>query len=320
MSAHLLSVVMPTHNRPESLERAARSVLSQQLAEIELVIVDDGSSDDTPRVTERLEADPRVRVVRNPESLGPGGSRNKGIALARGDFLGFCDDDDAWLPGAARCPVGLPRGQSGPRRGDIVAPGHSRSRPGGRPTIGGRPDLEPMSCSGSTSSLCRSGSFDDPSYPAGLTFDQSLPPCEDWDLWLRCAQLRPIEVVPLVLYSYYQHGGDRVTKVRVGIPRRQTGLSGQTRLVDDGRVQDLSSSGHRRARLKVVTPCCNVLIGASSKMSGRSLCSRFGTGHQLRSQRHRRSATRPRVHRAPLAPVAQAPDLGIRRSTVGRDP
>jgi hypothetical protein len=45
-----------------------------------------------------------------------------------------------------------------------------------------------------------------------LSFDEALPPCEDWDLWLRCAQLRPIAAVPQVLYEYHQHGGDRVTK------------------------------------------------------------------------------------------------------------
>jgi hypothetical protein len=49
-------------------------------------------------------------------------------------------------------------------------------------------------------------------YFEDLSFDQTLPPCEDWDLWLRCAQERPAGVVPRVLYSYHQHGGDRVTK------------------------------------------------------------------------------------------------------------
>ncbi len=92
---------MPTHNRPERLERAAQSVLAQEGAELELLIVDDASSDRTPEVAERLAGDPRVRLLRNAESLGPGGSRNRGIAAARGDLLGFCDDDDAWLPGAA---------------------------------------------------------------------------------------------------------------------------------------------------------------------------------------------------------------------------
>ena len=72
MAAHLLSVVLPTHNRPERLERAARSVLAQEGAELELLIVDDASSDRTPEVTESLADDPRVRLLCNPESLGPG--------------------------------------------------------------------------------------------------------------------------------------------------------------------------------------------------------------------------------------------------------
>ncbi len=63
---------MPTHNRPDRLERAARSVLAQRDAELELVIVDDASSDHTPEVADRLADDPRVSLLRNPEPLGPG--------------------------------------------------------------------------------------------------------------------------------------------------------------------------------------------------------------------------------------------------------
>jgi len=97
----LLSVVMPTHDRSDQLERAARSILDQGGTEVELVIVDDASSDGTPAVTDRLSEDARVRLVRNEQAIGPGAARNKGIAAARGDLLGFCDDDDAWLPRAA---------------------------------------------------------------------------------------------------------------------------------------------------------------------------------------------------------------------------
>ena len=85
----LLSVVMPTHDRADQLERAARSVLDQDGTEIELVIVDDASSDGTPEVTDRLAADRRVQVVRNEQAIGPGAARNKGIAQARGDLLGL---------------------------------------------------------------------------------------------------------------------------------------------------------------------------------------------------------------------------------------
>jgi len=53
-------------------------------------------------------------------------------------------------------------------------------------------------------------------FPEDLTVDAGLRSCEDWDLWLRCARTRPVTTVPLALYSYHQHGGDRVTRDRSG--------------------------------------------------------------------------------------------------------
>jgi hypothetical protein len=207
---------MPTHNRATQLEKAATSVLSQQFAAIELVIVDDASSDHTPSVTERLMADPRVRVVRTPESLGPGGARNEGIAVARGDFLGFCDDDDAWLPGAASTLLGhLEANQD---LGAVtswhrVVHDHSGRSVGYRgPTRFGADDLLWFNFVALPFGVIRRSW-----YPEGPLFDRTLPTCEDWDVWLRCAQVRPIEAVPLMLYQYHQHGGDRVTKVSAGV-------------------------------------------------------------------------------------------------------
>jgi hypothetical protein len=207
---------MPTHNRPEQLEQAATSVLSQQFASIELVIVDDASSDHTPDVTEQLLADPRVRVVRTPQSLGPGGARNEGIAVARGDFLGFCDDDDAWLPGAASTLLG--HLEANPDLGAVtswhrVVHDHSGRTVDYRgPTTFGAEELLWFNFVALPFGIIRRSW-----YPEGPRFDRTLPPCEDWDLWLRCAQVRPIEAVPLVLYQYHQHGGDRVTKVGSGV-------------------------------------------------------------------------------------------------------
>lgn len=207
----LLSVVMPTHNRSTQLDKAARSVLDQAGAEIELVIVDDASSDDTPAVTERLAGDRRVRVVRNDESIGPGAARNKGIAATSGDLLGFCDDDDAWLPGAAGTLVEYLAAHADL---GVVTSWHQvvhdltgRTVAYRGPLVFGAEDLLWFNVVALPFGIIRRSHFAD-----DLSFDEKLPPCEDWDLWLRCAQLRPIAAVPQVLYEYHQHGGERVTK------------------------------------------------------------------------------------------------------------
>jgi glycosyltransferase involved in cell wall biosynthesis len=88
-----LSVVVPTRNRAEYVRTAVESVLQQSLGEVEAVVVDDGS-----REPVRLPADPRVRVIRLPESRGLAAALNAGARDARGHWLGHLDDDDRLLP------------------------------------------------------------------------------------------------------------------------------------------------------------------------------------------------------------------------------
>ena len=103
----LLSVVIPTHDRPDRLGDAVASVLGQDHPALEVVVVDDGSQAATGEVLDRLTADDRrVVVVRHDQPQGASAARNGGIDAARGELIGFCDDDDVWLPGAAGATVG----------------------------------------------------------------------------------------------------------------------------------------------------------------------------------------------------------------------
>ena len=90
----LVSAAIITHNRAHYLEDAIRSVLDQSFRDLELIVVDDGSTDDTEAVVAR-HRDPRIRYVRQRHS-GKATARNAAVALARGEFLAFCDSDDAW--------------------------------------------------------------------------------------------------------------------------------------------------------------------------------------------------------------------------------
>jgi hypothetical protein len=202
---------MPTHNRSARLERAARSVLDQRDVELELVIVDDASSDDTSDVAERLATDPRVRVLRNADTLGPGGSRNRGIGASGGDLLGFCDDDDTWLPGAAAAVV--QRMEEAPEVGLVTAWHEVVHDQSGRrvlfrgPVNFGAAELLWFDLIAVPFGVIRRYKF-----PDDLSVDADLPSCEDWDLWLRCAQMQPISTVARALYSYHQHADGRVTR------------------------------------------------------------------------------------------------------------
>lgn len=96
MSTPLVSVIIPSYNRAHVIEKSARSVLVQTFADFELLIIDDGSSDDTRQVVEGLQ-DERVRYVYQ-DNAGACAARNHGIALARGAYIAFHDSDDLWYP------------------------------------------------------------------------------------------------------------------------------------------------------------------------------------------------------------------------------
>ncbi|WP_158564375.1 glycosyltransferase [Jiangella anatolica] len=94
----LVSVVIPVHNRPVEIRAAVASVLSQTLRELELIVVDDGSDDETPEVLRELAAaDDRLRVVAGPWR-GVCAARNAGISAATGRYVAFLDSDDLYRP------------------------------------------------------------------------------------------------------------------------------------------------------------------------------------------------------------------------------
>jgi glycosyltransferase involved in cell wall biosynthesis len=92
-----ISVVMPLHNRAAVVGRAIESVLAQSLADFELIIVDDGSTDDGVSIACGFD-DPRVRVIELGRNLGANTARNAGVREAKAPLIAFLDSDDAYLP------------------------------------------------------------------------------------------------------------------------------------------------------------------------------------------------------------------------------
>jgi len=93
----IVSVIIPTHNRAGMLKRAIDSVLSQTYKDFELIIVDDGSKDNTRQVAESYK-DKRIRFFQHKTTKGASAARNTGIKKVRGKYLAFLDDDDEWIP------------------------------------------------------------------------------------------------------------------------------------------------------------------------------------------------------------------------------
>ena len=96
MSSPAVTVVIPLYQKGRSVLAAVRSVLSQRFADLELLVVDDGSTDEGPALVAQV-TDPRLRLLRQPNQ-GPGAARNRGLAGARGALIAFLDADDEWDP------------------------------------------------------------------------------------------------------------------------------------------------------------------------------------------------------------------------------
>lgn len=93
-----VSVIIPTWNRAASIEAAVRSVLEQTHPVLEVLVCDDGSSDATKNIIAAI-TDDRVKFIEGPRAGRPAIPRNRGIKLAKGNWIAFLDSDDVWLPG-----------------------------------------------------------------------------------------------------------------------------------------------------------------------------------------------------------------------------
>lgn len=205
-SPPVVSVVIPTRDRPALLRRAVASVRAQTLEAWELLVVDDGSDPPARLVLEEiLEQDSRVRLLRLEESAGAGAARNRGIDAARCRYVAFLDDDDSWAPEFLDR---MTRSFDAGGGADVAYCGLRIRQPDGGETIPRVPDLsgedDPLS------TLVRGNFIDTPTVIARRDalrrvdgFDESLPRLQDWDLWLRLApQSRFVRVgEPLVLAS-----------------------------------------------------------------------------------------------------------------------
>jgi len=97
MKEPLVSVVIPTYNRAKTIIRAIDSVLNQTYTNLELLVIDDNSKDDTERVIQEHLSDSRFRYIKLSKNIGGGGARNKGIEEAKGKYIAFQDSDDEWM-------------------------------------------------------------------------------------------------------------------------------------------------------------------------------------------------------------------------------
>lgn len=209
---NLVSVVIPTHDRKALLLRAVDCVIGQRGVDVEIIVVDDGSSDGSAEaVRERFGS--RVTLVRHEEPTGVSTARNDGITRASGEWIAFLDDDDVWAPDKLTSQVAeLERsGRSWVYAGMVAADVDLNILHGARPdppeVIADEILVRNRLPSGPSNVVVRRSVLDE----VGL-FDPSLRYNADWDLWMRIARTGPPALVPRPLLAHVVHGSNMPTE------------------------------------------------------------------------------------------------------------
>lgn len=209
----LVSIIIPTYNRSSMLPRALVSVQGQTWRNLEIIVVDDGSTDDTTEVMSGLQRDDRrIRFLRHRLNRGAQAARNTGIQSATGRWLAFLDSDDEWLPHRLEAGIAaLLRTQTRAVHCDCyVTNGDNPAR-----TIEGIP---PLSGNILPAILADPG----PMFQGLLTerscfeeigcLDETIVSYQEWDTYIRLAQCHTFSFIAEPLFVYHCHSGKTISQ------------------------------------------------------------------------------------------------------------
>jgi glycosyltransferase involved in cell wall biosynthesis len=211
-----VSVVMPTYNRGPVIWRALHSVVAQTWRDLEVIVVDDASTDETVGVlTEQTRGDSRVRLVRHAQNKGAQAARNTGIKIAHGEWIAFLDSDDVWFPDSLEV-----RLDEATRTGarvvhsecDVLEAGAKDARPFGVPPMKGRIYAELLRRPGPMFQglLVRKEALIRIGY-----LDESLIAYQEWDTAIRLARHDAFAYVSTPTFTYDCRSDDAISRHRL---------------------------------------------------------------------------------------------------------
>lgn len=212
-----ISVIIPSYNRAHTLGRALDSVVVQKDVMVEIIVVDDASDDET---VDLLSGYPSIKHIRFTNNAGVSRARNAGIEAAKYDWLAFLDSDDTWMPNKLSKQIHAVYDTPGAqfihtderwiRNGKRVNPMKKHAKPDGwvyQASLA-------LCCVSPSSVLVHRSVLSD----CG-NFDESLPACEDYDLWLRIFSRYPVKLVDESLVVKYGGHADQLSRKYWGMDR-----------------------------------------------------------------------------------------------------
>lgn len=217
-----MSVVIPVFNRPRRIRRAVASVLRQTSPPAEIILVDDGSTDATPQVLRSLQKSetPDILLLTHSQNRGVASARNTGIRQARNEWIALLDSDDEWLPEKLARQVTYHLEHPGLKISQCNEQWIRSGKPVNKRKIhrkmGGRIFIESLKlCLVSPSAvLLHRSLLDEVGY-----FDETMPACEDYDLWLRVLTRYPIGLLNEPLVTRYGGHPDQLSSRYWGMDR-----------------------------------------------------------------------------------------------------
>ena len=255
----LVSVIIPTYNRGWILAEAIDSVLAQDFKEYELIVVDDGSTDNTREILDTYGQD---IVVLRQVNKGVSAARNRGIAEAGGQLVAFLDSDDLWLPRKLSRQVDyfnlnpdtvINQTEEIWMRNDVrVNPKERHRKPSGmifERSLG--------LCLVSPSAVMIQKTL----FDAVGVFDENLPACEDYDLWLRISCRYPVHLIETPLIIKRGGHGDQLSKAP-GLDKFR--IQSLEKIIESGR---LTESQYRAAACNLRDKC--VIYAGGCRKRGR---------------------------------------------------
>lgn len=251
-----VGVVIPTFNRAHTLGRALDSVFAQTLPSQQVIVVDDGSSDSTADV---VAGYPGVSYLRQ-ENHGVSAARNFGISHCDCDWIALLDSDDEWLPEKLRVQFGALAENPGHRLvhcDEIWIRNGRRVNPADRHRKRGGWIFEyclPLCVISPSAAVIEKSLFDETG-----GFNEQLPACEDYDLWLRICSRHPVLYVDQPLLRKYGGHADQLSRKHWGMDRFRV------RALRDVILAGELSPEHRSAALKMLRMKCEILIEGGRK-------------------------------------------------------
>jgi len=251
-----ISVVIPTYNRAHCLPRALASVLAQTFAVAEIIVVDDGSTDNTAELL--LGYDTIVTI--SQANRGVSAARNVGIAAAKSEWIAFLDSDDEWMPKKIACQVAALETDTAT---EICHSDEIWIRNGRRVNAMKKHDKRGGDIFEYSLPMCRVS-------PSSVLikrvlldqvggFDERLPACEDYDLWLRLFIEHPVTFVAEPLLVKYGGHDDQLSRQYWGMDRFR--CQSLAKLLDDPRL----TAKQRDAVLIVLREKLSILYNGAVK-------------------------------------------------------